>query len=82
VNFISDSVRPRGHPAPVTTEPLLTKNCLACGGPLAPPLERSASLRCHDCRDTGAPIRPELLALLGPRDQAASGGIGPSASIS
>ena len=37
--------------------------CLACGGPLAPPLERSASLRCHDCRDTGAPIRPDLLAV-------------------
>lgn len=35
--------------------------CLACGGALAPALERFASLRCHDCRDTGAPIRPELL---------------------
>jgi len=62
VDCISNSVRPGGHPAPVTTEPLTTTNCLACGGPLAPPLERSGSLRCHDCRDSGAPIRPELLA--------------------
>jgi hypothetical protein len=36
--------------------------CLACGDALSPALERSASLRCHDCRDTAAPIRPELLS--------------------
>jgi hypothetical protein len=82
VNFISDSVRSADHPAPVTIEPALTTtNCLACGAPLAPPLERSASLRCHDCRDEEAPIRPELLSADSGL-QAASGGSGPSASIS
>ena len=29
---------------------------------LSPTLERSASLRCHDCRDAAAPIRPDLVA--------------------
>jgi len=33
---------------------------------LAPALERFASLRCHDCRDISAPIRPELLAPASP----------------
>jgi hypothetical protein len=36
--------------------------CLACGDALSPALERSASLRCHDCRDVAAPIRPDLVA--------------------
>ena len=45
----------------VTNEARPMSICLACGGALAPALERFASLRCHDCRDTGAPIRPELL---------------------
>jgi len=36
--------------------------CLACGVTLSPALERPASLRCHDCRDCGSPIRPELVA--------------------
>lgn len=56
------SVR-RGHHGPrVTNEPLRpTSICLACGEALAPPLERSASLRCHDCRDAAVPIRPELV---------------------
>jgi hypothetical protein len=35
--------------------------CLSCGEELSPSLERSASLRCHDCRDLSAPIRQELL---------------------
>jgi hypothetical protein len=35
--------------------------CLACGGALPPALDRSASLRCHDCRDADAPLRPELV---------------------
>ena len=48
----------------VTNEPRLQSICLACGGALAPALERFASLRCHDCRETEAPIRPELLKLL------------------
>jgi len=38
--------------------------CLACGDALSPALERSASLRCHDCRDACAPIRADLLARL------------------
>jgi hypothetical protein len=44
-----------------TTETRATTACLACGDVLTPALERSASLRCHDCRDVAAPIRPELL---------------------
>jgi hypothetical protein len=35
--------------------------CLSCGGDLSEPLRRSASLRCHDCRDSGAPLRRELV---------------------
>jgi len=34
--------------------------CLSCGGRLAEPLNRTRSLRCHDCRDTDAPISFEL----------------------
>jgi hypothetical protein len=33
--------------------------CLACGGELAEPLRRAASLRCHDCRELDAPLRVE-----------------------
>jgi hypothetical protein len=33
--------------------------CLACGGALAEPLRRAASLRCHDCRELNAPLRVE-----------------------
>lgn len=33
--------------------------CLACGGELAEPLGRMASLRCHDCRELDAPLRVE-----------------------
>jgi hypothetical protein len=35
--------------------------CLSCGSDLSEPLRRSASLRCHDCRDSGAPLRRELV---------------------
>jgi len=38
--------------------------CLACGAALAPALERFASLRCHDCRDVGAPLRADLLPVV------------------
>jgi hypothetical protein len=58
---------PSDHDAIVpdaTTESRLTSICLACGDRLPPALERSASLRCHDCRDLSAPIRAELLARL------------------
>jgi hypothetical protein len=34
--------------------------CLACGEDLAEPLKRTASLRCHDCRETSEPISFEL----------------------
>jgi hypothetical protein len=34
--------------------------CLACGDELAEPLKRTASLRCHDCREAGEPISFEL----------------------
>jgi len=34
--------------------------CLACGGKMATPLQRTASLRCHDCREAGEPISFEL----------------------
>jgi hypothetical protein len=33
--------------------------CFACGGELPEPLRRTASLRCHDCRDLNAPLRFE-----------------------
>lgn len=35
--------------------------CLACGVTLTPVLQHAASLRCHDCRDTRAPLRRELV---------------------
>jgi alkylhydroperoxidase family enzyme len=35
--------------------------CLACGERMAPSLTIAASLRCHDCRDSHAPLRPELV---------------------
>jgi hypothetical protein len=61
-NFISDFPSDRGSIVRgVTSEHGNTSICLACGEALAAALERFASLRCHDCRDTGAPIRPELL---------------------
>jgi hypothetical protein len=47
-----------------TNESRMTTICLACGEALPPALERSASLRCHDCRDAAAPIRAELVAWL------------------
>jgi len=34
--------------------------CLACGEKMATPLQRTASLRCHDCREAGEPISFEL----------------------
>ena len=33
-----------------------TAMCAACGNPLAESLARLGSLRCHDCRDTGAEL--------------------------
>jgi hypothetical protein len=38
-----------------------TTTCLACGVALSPSLERSGSLRCHDCRDVDAPLRGDLV---------------------
>jgi hypothetical protein len=38
--------------------------CLACGAGLAAPLRLAGSLRCHDCRDSGAPLRRELVHTL------------------
>jgi hypothetical protein len=35
-------------------------SCLSCGVELAEPLWRTASLRCHDCREAGASISFEL----------------------
>jgi hypothetical protein len=46
---------------PETNKPRSISICLACGDALSPALARSASLRCHDCRDAGAPIRAELV---------------------
>ena len=34
--------------------------CLSCSAELGEPLRRTASLRCHDCREAGAPISFEL----------------------
>jgi len=47
--------------APETNEPRSISICLACGDALSPALARSVSLRCHDCRDAGTPIRAELV---------------------
>ena len=44
-----------------TNEPMSTSICLACGDALSPALVRSASLRCHDCRDVAAPIHADLV---------------------
>jgi hypothetical protein len=41
---------------------LTANTCASCGGHLAQSLAGLGSLRCHDCRDTGAPIA-ELPAL-------------------
>jgi len=35
--------------------------CLACGSQMALCLVRTASVRCHDCRDEYAPLRAELV---------------------
>jgi hypothetical protein len=35
--------------------------CLACGEEMAEPLRWTASLRCHDCMETGEPISVELV---------------------
>lgn len=32
--------------------------CLACGVKMESALSRLGSLRCHDCRDTSAPLDP------------------------
>jgi len=34
--------------------------CMACGRRMAPCLVRAASPRCHDCRDSRAPLRADL----------------------
>ncbi len=44
-----------------------TPICVSCGGELAPTLARLASLRCHDCRNTHAPISARLVQLPAPR---------------
>jgi hypothetical protein len=35
--------------------------CLACGEPMGPALTLAASLRCHDCRASHAPLRADLV---------------------
>jgi hypothetical protein len=35
--------------------------CLACGNRMADCLIRTASPRCHDCRDAHAPLRADLV---------------------
>lgn len=55
----------RRHPEPraechgiVSAAPSL---CLACGRVIAATLQHVASLRCHDCRATEAPLRRDLV---------------------
>ena len=38
-----------------------TTICLACGDVLSGDLASVGAMRCQDCRDTDAPLRPELL---------------------
>jgi hypothetical protein len=35
--------------------------CFSCGARLEAELECAGSLRCHDCRDTVAPLQPRLV---------------------
>lgn len=35
--------------------------CFSCGANLDAGLECSGSLRCHDCRDSGAPLQERLV---------------------
>jgi hypothetical protein len=35
--------------------------CLACGEPMGPALTFAASLRCHHCRTSHAPLRVDLV---------------------
>ena len=44
----------------VTSFPEQLWTCLACGSRMEPCLVRAGSPRCHDCRDTHAPLRSEL----------------------
>ena len=39
----------------------ITTICLACGDVLSRDLESVGAMRCQDCRDTDAPLRPDLL---------------------
>jgi hypothetical protein len=40
--------------------PRSARCCAACGVPMADSLGRLGSIRCHDCRDTDAPIHSQL----------------------
>jgi len=51
---------PAREGAPIDPRPT-PSICLACAEPLSAALERTASLRCHDCRDADAPLRAELV---------------------
>jgi hypothetical protein len=44
----------------MTTETPQPFTCLACGGPIAPSLAIAGSPRCHDCRESDAPLRIDL----------------------
>jgi hypothetical protein len=35
--------------------------CLACGAEMAPALQLAASMRCHECRAAGAPLKRSLV---------------------
>jgi hypothetical protein len=37
--------------------------CFSCGAELVPTLGDAGSLRCQDCRDGAAPLRPHLVNL-------------------
>ncbi len=50
-----------------------TTICLSCGARLDPPLAWLASLRCHDCRDSRAPISPQHVFPLAPHKGGLSG---------
>jgi len=60
----SNSADSTGGPRPnrgnVTTETPQPFICLACGGPIARTLANAGSPRCHDCRETDAPLRVDF----------------------
>jgi hypothetical protein len=55
--------------------------CAACGTPIAGTLSRLGSVRCHDCRDSDAPILSQAQSETSPRELAYRSGSGLEVSL-